>query len=136
MGATTLEADPIDFLDDEEGDLAFVDDLAFSSGAAAARQQVKAEVQLARGEIFDNTADGVPWYGDANGNEAILGETYARAEARMRAELRLAILRAPNVAGVDRLDLTFDARTRIVSGEWEATTRFGDTIGGTFAEEV
>jgi hypothetical protein len=69
----------------------------------------------------------VPWLqrDGVSAARAILGQRFSAA--KLRAEMRRAILRTPGVVEILRLEVVFDAATRAATVTWRARCAFGDT---------
>jgi hypothetical protein len=122
--------DPVDVLLDADGDIDFSrGGMSLSTGLTAVVQGIGINLAMMRGEWFLDLDAGVPWLANdvVPEAEAILG---ARPnEARMRFEVRDAILRTPGVLAVTALLVDFDGDTRAMTVDWRASTVFGDTAG-------
>lgn len=123
----TLEADPIDWELDGDGDL--IVPIRYVRGLAAVAQRIRVRLRLWRGEWFLNRGVGVPYLprpdGSVTEREALLGGRFD--EVRTRAEITSAILGVPDVVELLALQMAFNGQTRILLVQFRARTRFGDT---------
>lgn len=130
-----LETDPVCLATDDDGNLLVP--LQFARGSAAVRQVIQASLRLIKGELFFDVDAGVAWIENdvVSADQAILGGVFD--ENKVRAHVRRAILRAPNV-DPDTLVIavSFDGATRELSIDWEIDTVFGETINGTITQEA
>ena len=115
------EADPIDLLLDENGDLDVGADLALSSGIAGVVQAVTIRLQSVKGEWVFDLDDGVDWW------DTILGQNFEDNAERIQFEIRNAILSTPNIVELQRLTLEFNTSSRLLTIRWKARTAFGET---------
>lgn len=124
-----LESDPQDVALDVDGDIKIDPKigLVFVSGRAAVEQAVRIRLLMFAGEWFLNQDIGVPYF------EELIGDASKRpgVEARARAAFAAAILDAPGVLEIKRLEVNINKDTRRMTVTWEATCAFGDTAGGT-----
>jgi hypothetical protein len=111
--------DPIDLLQDENGDV--VIPLQHARGLQAARQGIRNRLLLFRGEWFLDLDAGVPWF------QRILGHKFVESIAR--AELRAAILDAPGVVDITELNLSFNRTTRVLTVAFRVRAAFDDLTG-------
>ena len=120
-----LITDSIDLPLDADGDLDVFAPL--TSGLAGVAQSVRVRLLLFKGEWFANLDAGIPYLprDGVTESEAILGQRFS--DTKIRAAFRTAILSAPSVTSLPRLDVTFDAATRTLRVSWRAITTFGDT---------
>lgn len=115
-----LEADPVDILLDEDGDIVLDENgLHFVSGLDGIVQAVRYRLSLFRGEWFLNLDVGVPWY------DEIIGEHFD--EALVRRRVAEAINDVEGIVEITELTAKYDNKTRTISVTWAARTLFGDT---------
>lgn len=93
------------------------------SGEQAVVQAVRFRLQLQLGEWFLNLDVGIPWY------EEILGDASKTpgVEGRARAAVAAAILDAPGVLEILRLEVSLDAPARTLRVAFQARCAFGST---------
>lgn len=123
-----LETDPVTLLVDENNDLVVTNGrTSLARGLDACVIGARTRIQLIQGEWFLNRNVGVPWLENdlVSPTRAILGQRFV--EAKVRSEIRKAILRTPGIVAVTRLDVSFDKATRTVAISWQARTAFGET---------
>jgi hypothetical protein len=109
--------DPIDFLQDEDGDLDLsTGDMSFSSGLEGVAAAQRQNLQMALGEFFLDLGEGLDYYG------SILVKNPNLAIVRQLVTEQLAA--APYVASVDKVALSLNA-DRELSVRCACTTDFG-----------
>lgn len=108
------------------GDLHVVGpDFATVTGADAIAQEAEVTLRWFRGEWFLDLSAGVPYFGEVLRKGA--------TEASVRAVLRAAILRVPDVRRVERLDVRIDRRLRTLEVEADIVTAEGAATVATTA---
>lgn len=123
-----LESDPVTIRTDAAGDLVITNGrTSLASGLDAAVIGATTRMRLILGEWFLNLGVGVPWLEreGVSAARAILGQRYNAA--KLRSEMRRAILRTPGIVAITRLEVTFDTATRTATVTWRARCAFGDT---------
>ena len=116
-----LSTDPIDIPLDDDGDLDLVAFAArvLTSGKSGILQACKIALGFVRGQYFADLDRGVDW------NGKILGRKY-RAKT-IADECTRVLLTVPGVLSVASVNLSFDKRTRTVTGAFRVDTVFGDS---------
>lgn len=110
-----LKLDPI------TGDLAFEDgDLVLVDGVDAIVQHIRIRFKFFKGEWYQDTREGTPWY------EEILGHKPTQRRANEIA--RSVLASTPGVASVDSVQVTLDDATRDLSISFIAHTTDGAVI--------
>ncbi len=122
-----LETDPLGLLLTTDGDVDMSAGWQFQAGLDAIIALVRFRLQLIRGEWFLDLDAGVPYLERPGvpASMALLGQKFN--EGRMRRAIRDAILGAPGVTSIAKLDITFSAATRAAAITWSARCRFGET---------
>lgn len=124
-----LSTDNLDFLlDPLTGDLDLTGGrLNFARGLAGVAQLARIRVGTIRGELFWNTAFGLPLIANrfVTSREALLGQKFDKAKAT-KAYYDL-LIGTPGVTGVILLDIAFDTKIRKLKIKWQLRTQFGDT---------
>jgi len=115
-----LEADPIDWLLDSDGDIVITSDIQFSSGVQAIRQGIAIRMQNFMGEWFLDLDNGIPYF------SRILGKRYNEQE--LLSIMRVPLLATPGVTGIVSLTSEWDGTTRTATISWEVSTEFDDTV--------
>lgn len=123
-----LSTDPIDLLADSNGDIVVLGGrFQMSSNLAAVVQGVRRRILATAGEWFLDLDFGVRWFERAGvpASQAIFGQKFD--QVKIDAEIRKAILSAPAVTSIVKIDIAFIGTTRAVSIAWQARCLFGDT---------
>ena len=116
-----LSTEPVDLKLGPDHDLVLDEDLVFTTGLDAVRQDILVALRMVRGEWFNDLDEGVPYL-------ELLGEKYD--EVRAREIFRTAILRRPHVVALlDELGVSFDGPTRTLHVAFRVRTAFGDLEG-------
>lgn len=122
--AQPLENDPQDVALAPDGDILLdAEGLHFVSGKPAVVQAVQIRLLMFKGEWFLNQDIGMPYF------EELIGDaSKARGvEDRMHAAAAAAILDAPGVDSILKLNVTVDRQNRTMTVTWQAKCSFGDT---------
>lgn len=123
-----LETDPVTIKTSAAGDIVIANGrTSLAAGLDAAVIGATTRMRLILGEWFLNLGVGVPWLErpGVSAARAILGQRYNAA--KLRSEMRRAILRTPGITEITRLEVSFAAATRTATVTWRARCVFGDT---------
>lgn len=119
------EGEPMDFLLNEEGDLAFINgDLVLVRGDAAVSQEIRIRVRTFAREWFLDLSRGIE-------KERVFGKPAnpVDAQAAYRAEIR----KARRVRIVEDVSMSYDSQERRLSLSYVALTVSGTTIQDSFS---
>jgi hypothetical protein len=119
--ALQLADQPRDLLLDVDGDLVVKNGGALSRGLVAVVQACRIALQLFAGEWFLDLDAGIAYW------ESILGQKAPVAIQAANIALRQELLKVDDVLAVTRLDISFEARTRVMRVVWQVSTAFGET---------
>lgn len=128
---TLLITDRIDWQLNADNDL--VMPLRYSTGVAGVAQGIRIRIRMVKGEWFLNRDEGVPYFDNdiVPESDALMGQHFN--ELKARAAFRRAILSAPGVLKLLRLDLRYNQSTRRLEVAWHVRTTFGDTVADSLA---
>lgn len=136
MALLPLKDEPQDVAMTADGDIEIgPNGLRLISGIEAVVQAVRIRLLMFRGEWFLNLTVGITYFEDIIGDASKV----RGVEDRARAAFAAAILAAPGVLEITRLDVVMTGRKLTVT--WAARTAFGDTppdtlnIGATDVQE-
>lgn len=111
----------IDLDNPVEGDL-YLDrgDNPMVDGDEATAQEIRTRLLTIKGEAYEDTREGVPWFEEILIKGPIL--------ERVRSIVRQTIQSVPAVVDVPRVELDLDRATRVLTISWEARTIAGIVV--------
>lgn len=136
QGWTLFETTPVatyaagrDYALDDSGDIDLsTGDIRFTTGLAAVAQDIYIALRMFQGEWFLNREIGVPYLPNdiVAETDALLGQRFSALRAR--AAFRTAIARVEGVEEITKLEVSFNAGTRVMTVAFEVKTVAGTIV--------